>query len=174
MKSWVIVNLFFLLGGCVSGAQINWNKLEEISPLITIEQDEYQKGTNYIGPPCGQPDCTQSAGDYVRLRAWKPDNSPETAYQIYVSDSYGKGWRFYEKAHDSDGKNMDIITISKHVTACGPMDCTFHELVGLNINRAYLQAHKSSGLRFQISGVGGKGAFSLPATYIVAFLNAVK
>ena len=107
----------------------------------------------------------------VLLRAWTFDASEIMFYQIYVSARYEGDWRFYEWAFDSDGKELETTVIDRDVISASTYSASFSEILGLNIDREYLENHRSTGIRFQIAGKGGKEIVSIPSTYVTAFLE---
>jgi hypothetical protein len=99
-------------------------------------------------------------------------------YQIYVADFINNGeygeWRFYDSAYyDDSGQALSVTPISRKVDRCNRYGCSVAEHIGVNISHKYLTVRQSSGIRFQVSGQGGKEAFFIPPAYIRAFLTAI-
>ncbi len=135
---------------------------------IKVSYDEFKKLTKYEGSNVA------TGADVVFLRAWKPDKSP-MVIQIYVMDYYHDEWRFYHSAWDSDGIKLDTTQISRDVGTCSRYSgCSHYEHLGLNVTREYLEKHRRTGVRFQLSGKAGEEVFSIPAAHIDAFLEVAK
>ncbi len=174
MRTWkillVITSLIF--SGCSRHPKIDWSNPTETQSRVKIENDDFQKITNYRGPNVERRDKGQHY-DRVFIRAWKSQKDNDTSYQIYASDTYSDfdtgGWKYLSEAYDSEGKKLDLTKIDKDVS-CGKYFCQHTEDVGLNVSRKYLEQHEASGISFQISGTGGKEVFSLPGGYIKGFL----
>lgn len=133
---------------------------------VTKERDDFKKVTWYRGR-----EAPAHKYDTVILRAYKHDRLP-TRYQIYVSDHYENGWRFYDTAHDINGQRLNLIEISREVGVCDQRGCSHYEDVAISVSRGYLEANSKSGIKFQISGRGGKEVFTLPAEHIAEMLDA--
>lgn len=138
----------------------------QVSSAINVQRDDFKKVTNFRGP-----NVAQNRDDNVFLRAWRPDSTGKVDFQIYVSDYYGGGWRFYNTAYDDGGNRLDTTTISRNVIYCSYGSCTYREDLGLNVSRAYLEKKQDSGLTFQVSGQAGNQVFFIPGGYIKAFLS---
>ena len=170
----------FLVLFCVSIAgcaqSINWNDPLAIANKVEIRKDDFKKVTSFIGPNCA----LDEPSDTLMLRAFKGrENSIE--YQIYVADEYlyeiirgGSGWRYYSSAHDSDGNSLGVTVIARQVDWCGSYKCSYVEILGLGVTREYLEERKARGITFKISGKNGEEVFSIPATYVQAFLSVAK
>lgn len=173
MKKLAVLILVGLLGGCTTGARINWNDPAQITPLIRVERDEFKKVTTYIGPTCSSPICSNFWRDNLFLRAWKVDGGSSFDYQIYITDVHYE-WRYFDQAHDSDGTTLKLTQISSNVSGCSGSSCALFEVVGIDVSREYLSSHQVNGIKLQVSGKGGKEQFYLSGQYISAFLSAVK
>ena len=165
----LIVPMLCFFISCVPTQQsINWGNSLEIANAIEIEYDEFEKVTRYIGPFYDPP---PYGGGEVFIRAWKYETRPVIKYQIYVRAFYDGDWRYYEWAYDSDGKKLDTIVIDREVVDCTEFDCYYYEHIGINVDREYLENHQYNGIRFKVKGRAGEQIFSIPPTYIIAFLN---
>ena len=140
----------------------------QVADRITKTYDEFKKITEYKGP-----DLAEGSNDYVFLRAFAGDTPPLTVYQIYISDSYGGSWKFYTYAYDSNGKKMTFKSLGRKPVGCSAMGCILREDFTLTVSRSYLQAHTQSGIRFKAGGKADSQVFSIPGSYIAAFLDAV-
>lgn len=174
MRTWKILILLTLtiLSGCFRKAKIDWTNPAETASRVQTKHDDFQKITNYQGPYIYTIK-NRGTDSSLFMRAWTSQKGRSTSYQIYVSDSFELSWRSYSEAYDSDGKKLDLTKID-HNVSCGRYgDCKYREEVALNVSRKYLEDHSTSGMRFQISGTGGKEAFELPGGYIRGFLQSV-
>ncbi|WP_156895672.1 hypothetical protein [Massilia putida] len=135
--------------------------------------DDFKKNTTYKGM-----DASVSPSPYrsLFLRAWKDDSDKDARYQIYVADSYGKEWRFYNSAYDSNGKKLELISISRDVDSCDAYGCNYYEHLALNVDRAYLLVNQDAGVKFKISGKvqGEDRVLFLPPAFIKGFLMSVQ
>jgi len=169
----IIAILCVITTGCATAKKLNWNDSAEITGSIEIEYDEFAKITEYTGPVYSDFSGYRS---HLFLRAFKHDKLDRTDYQVYVYSYYcRKGWRFYNRAYDSEGNRLEIIVIDRNVESCGRNRyCCYWEHIGVNIAQDYLEKHKEAGMRFKLAGKGGSEVFCVPAAYIKAFLNRVK
>lgn len=133
----------------------------------TKTYDEFKKITTYLGP-----DLSPVRYEALLIRAFGPD-ARNMMYQIYVRDQYGKQWRFYNSAYDSDGNKLEFLSISRDVGSCR-YGCDYYEDMGIGVSRQYLEQHKTTGLRFKISGRGGEEIYQIPAGYVRGFLDAIE
>jgi hypothetical protein len=132
-----------------------------------VTYDEFKKITQFRGANASQ-------NNELYLRAWKDDRTKQITYQIYLTSFYGNAWRFYSEAYDSDGNQLDFLSIDRKVDSCGgAYGCYFEETVGLNVSREYLQQHQETGVRYKISGKAGEATGFLPAVYVKGFLASV-
>ena len=155
--------------GCTQTKQIDWNNSLEITNLVIVEYDEFKKVTRYVGPHYPG----YILGSNVFLRAWKYDSYSTITYQIYASSYYRGDWRFYDQAYDSDGNQLDTTVIDRYVISCYQSPCSHSEHIGINISRDYLEKHRNGQIRFKIEGRAGEDIFTIPSSYISAFLNRV-
>ncbi len=131
-------------------------------------RDEFRKVTEYRGA-----DVHPYLQDDVFIRAWRPDGQA-VRYQIYVVHYYSGDWRFYASAHDLDGKTHDVTLISRDVVGCSRYGCSKTETIGLNVDRAYLERYRATGVTFKLYGRAGEKVFTLPSDFIANFLDSVK
>ena len=169
----LIAAMIITLSGCAA-KQLNLTDPSEIAAKIQVQRDTFKQTTMFEGPNCA-PNPRETI---ILLRAWKPFNSDDLTYQLYLSDEYtyeimrgGVGWRFYATTHDSEGIALPTTQISRAVNWCGRYVCSYREIVGATVTRPYLDAHKDQGITIKVSGKGGENIFVVPATYIQAFLT---
>jgi hypothetical protein len=135
-----------------------------VSVKTVVKHDDFKKTTNYTGANASQ-------YNQLFIRAWRPDVTQKTEYQIYFTSFYGGGWRFYNEAYDTNGTKMDFLSIDRHVSSCsGGYGCNYEETMGLNVTREYLTANQNTGIKFKVTGKAGEAVFTLPAAYVKGFL----
>ncbi len=165
-----ILFLISLLTGCAAPApKLNIYDSQAIAGQIIVKRDDFQKSTDYIAP-----NIANEIGDILRIRAWKFENTSQTAYQIYVADYYYGDWRFYKSTFDSNGNRLDTTLISRKVESCSRYGCYHTEHLGINVTKDYLEKNKETGITFKVSGTAGEAVFSIPGAYIQAILNVVR
>lgn len=176
MRRTIVAVLFLTLSLSGCAHRINWNDPADIAKSMQVKRDDFRKVTSYIGPNCAQ----DPISNVVKLRAFSGRDGV-TEYQVYVENEYtsdigrsGSGWRFYDNAFDSDGNRLALTQISRQVTTCGRYRCFHMEIVGLEVNRAYLEERTSQGLSVKIGGTGGEAVLAIPSAYIQAFLSVAK
>ena len=148
-------------------------------PQYHVEEDydEFKKVTTYRGSRIYIFDESTNRKDFILLRAFKTDDSETSLkdnvlYQIYVVDYYQDRWRRYNSAYDSNGLKLDLESLDRDVN-CQSRNCIYNEVLVINVTLDYLEKHLETGIKFQISGPGGKEVFSLSEEYIEKFLEAV-
>ncbi|MFH1235829.1 MAG: hypothetical protein V1685_02735 [Parcubacteria group bacterium] len=167
-KILAVVTTLLILSSC-GGSRVNPSDPQSVMGGISVEHDDFKKVTNYTGPNIGE------KPDRLFIRAWKSDATGIIDYQIYVMDSYFYGWRFYDSAYDSNGNRLNTTLISRDFYYDFAKIGIYEETLGLDVTKEYLEKNQESGIRFQISGKAGKKeVFSIPPTYIKAFLSVAK
>lgn len=148
--------------------KVDINDVSSVANFTMVKYDEFEKTTKYTGP-----NASGNEIDYLLIRGWKR-KSGIISYQIYVSDYYPLNWHFYNRAFDSNGELLDMVTIDREVESCHSY-CSYRETIGLTVTRNYLEKAKNTGIRFKLSGKSGEDAiFSIPAAYIKGFLFVAK
>lgn len=161
-----------LLTACMTPAPAPaaWHPLTDsaqVAAATRVTHDDYKKATAFVG-------ANASENNSLYLRGWRDDRTKALDLQIYATSFYSGEWRFYGEAYDSDGSKLDFISIDKKVDSCGSArGCYYEEAVGLNVSRAYLEAHKETGIRYKVSGKVGEFTGFLPAAYVKGFLASV-
>ncbi|MEO6024533.1 MAG: hypothetical protein ABIP64_15745, partial [Burkholderiales bacterium] len=89
-------------------------------------------------------------------------------------DFYTGEWRFYDRAFDSDGQELQTTEISRKVVECKRRVCSHLEHLGIKVTRVYLETKQESGVRFKVIGKSGEEVFYIPPAYIRAFLSVTK
>jgi hypothetical protein len=160
-----IALLFSPLSGCL-GPQPILTDDAQVAVMTRATHDEYKKTTSFKG-------VNASRDNYLVLRGWRDDRTKSTEFQVYITSYYSGQWRFYSEAYDSEGNRLDFVSIDQHVASCGSYSCRYSETIGLNVSRQYLEDHRTTGIRFKVSGKAGEFTDFLPAAYIKGFLDSV-
>jgi hypothetical protein len=144
-----------------------------ISQKTEKKHDEFKKSTSFTGMDAS---VSTDRDNSVFLRAWKADSDKIAHYQIYVVDTYGVEWRFYNTAYDSNGKKLDLVSISRDVGSCSSYGCNYYEHLAINVDQDYLLANQETGVKFKISGKveGADRVLFLPPAFIKGFLMSVQ
>ena len=159
------------LSGCAGmmPQPTNWNDPVAVASKVTVESDNFKKTRSVKGP-----NCASVFGDSVFLRSVEDQRDPGKSFiQIYVMDYYSDDWRFYHSAYDSNGNQLDFISIDREVGSCSKYGCSHYEHMAMNVSRKYLEQAIATGVSFQVSGKAGKEQFLIPGGYIQGFLNVL-
>lgn len=152
------------VSGCVRGYR---NDPASIAQGINYQRNEFRKTATYRGP-----NCATTVNDEVRLIAIKDEKLNALTYGIYVSDYYNYAWRYYDSAYDSEGNKLPLMVLKRDVVGCRS-GCSFEEQLALDVGKDYLDKHRATGIRFQISGGGAQEVFEVPGLYVDTFLKSV-
>lgn len=154
---------FLLLAGCAITPPIRTS--EDVFLKSSVDIDPYKK-TTWIYSPIFR-NYEGMGYYYAFLRALVTDKSV-TIYQFYISDT-SKDWRFFDRAYDSNGIELDFLGIDHQVT-----DSAFtQEDFAINLSRAYLDHEKTNWLNIKAIGKRGEKIFVLPGFYIEGFIKKV-
>ena len=189
----IIFISFLLFFASISvSAKENFTNLEAIASGIEISVDEYTKTKTISGPVI----ITQSkTADFfqspfvfkitsffknpliltdskqVRLVSKINDNGLNTIY-IELKDTYQDEWRFYSRAVDKEGNQIDFQKIdSQNTGLCVMKTCNKLEEARILIDIEYLENNKEAGIDIQVYGLRGESKIFLPSQYIKSFLN---
>ncbi len=161
--------LFFIFSGCQTlTPPIDWNDAQSIAAQISTSRDDSKSLTTFQGPSNNEKD----TGVYL-IRAWKYDNDDTAIYQIYIRDHYSDDSGFYGSVYDSDGNKLNTVQISREDGSCISSSCWFYTPLGINVDRDYLEKYKDSGFSVKLKDKTGENLFTVPSTYIKAFLDKV-
>jgi hypothetical protein len=167
----LLITLLLITGCATSTPGVDPNDKAAVTAGITTFRDNFKKVTHYQAPEIHFRD---DGFDRVSIRSWKIDiDTDEPPYQIYVSTTRGQ-WIFFDTTYDSNGTKLETRVIEREVGYCDQYGCRLNEAIGINITRDYLEKSAATGISFQISGSGGKAAYTIPPAYIQAFLSSVK
>ncbi|WP_399677190.1 hypothetical protein [Xenophilus sp.] len=137
---------------------------------IKTKADPYTKVTTIQG---GDIKAGQSA---IHLRAAKSSERPDTPAKIVVYASlfyFGKTWAYFDRANTVDGRAWPVQSVRRDVFRCMSHNCSYGELVLVDIDAAYLRSKQTEGISLKIWGAGGEQVFAVPGPYITAFLAEI-
>ncbi len=173
--------IFFLLivplvmAGCAAQKDVSpstSNQYEYIAALCEENTDGLTSQTEVTGPPIPN----KLLETNVFLRSIKPARLVVPHYQIYILAYYKSDtWRNYDTAFDSNGKELNVLVLSREMgnrTGCGSTT-HYDEHIIINTNQEYLEEHTETGMNITISGKGGEEIIIIPGYYITAFLDAI-
>ena len=188
----IFISFILFFAPISASAKENFSNLEAIASGIEISVDEYTKTKTISGPVI----ITQSkTADFfqspfvfkitsffknpliltdskqVRLVSKINDNGLNTIY-IELKDTYQDEWRFYSKAVDKEGNQIDFQKIdSQNTGLCVMKTCNKLEEARILIGIEYLENNKEAGIDIQIYGLKGESKIFIPSQYIKSFLN---
>lgn len=156
-----------IIGGCASS--IDFKDPIAVSTAIKTVHSKQDELTAYTGPIFKQ--------DYnkLSLSARKYDRFEIAFYIISVDAIYFGAARNYDTANDLTGNKFGFRSNFKKKNYCDNSGCWQNENFELSTTREYLEANKERDLSIRVSGKpGAYQTFTIPATYIKAFLSIVK
>ena len=188
----IFISFILFFAPISASAKENFSNLEAIASGIEISVDEYTKIKTISSPVI----ITQSkTADFfqspfvfkitsffknpliltdskqVRLVSKINDNGLNTIY-IELKDTYQDEWRFYSKAVDKEGNQIDFQKIdSQNTGLCVMKTCNKLEEARILIGIEYLENNKEAGIDIQIYGLKGESKIFIPSQYIKSFLN---
>jgi hypothetical protein len=158
------------LAGCTT-ASLEGPPNPSIATAVTAgttrKTDQYTKITTITGP---EMKFDPSYRGYWMLRfvtAKASDGEVLGTYQLYVS-YWAQDWAFLDRAHDRDGTSLELISIDRDVRN------GISEIVGITVTRAYLEAHRGTGIDIRIDGKRENWNVLVPGYYIDGFLQALE
>lgn len=188
----IFISFILFFAPISASAKENFSNLEAIESGIEISVDEYTKIKTISGPVI----ITQSkTADFfrspfvfkitsffknplvltdskqVRLVS-KINNSGLNTIYIELKDTYQDEWRFYSRAVDKEGNQIDFQKIdSQNTGLCVMKTCNKLEEVRILIDIEYLENNKEAGIDIQVYGLRGESKIFIPSQYIKSFLN---
>lgn len=188
----IFISFILFFAPISASAKENFSNLEAIESGIEISVDEYTKIKTISGPVI----ITQSkTADFfqspfvfkitsffknplvltdskqVRLVSKINDSGLNTIY-IELKDTYQDEWRFYSRAVDKEGNQIDFQKIdSQNTGLCVMKTCNKLEEVRILIDIEYLENNKEAGIDIQVYGLRGESKIFIPSQYIKSFLN---
>ena len=125
--------------------------VEQGGRFITLAGPRIQHAEPFLGVP---------GTNFYTLRSWLDTRTGETAYQLYVEDSYFGAERNWRAARDLRGQELRFIPISKNEITC-EQGCSYAEEFAAALPEALLRAKPE---RLAVSFTAQSGA---QATIIV-------
>ncbi len=161
-----IASAVALLAGCAVPVP---QTRAEVAATAIRSADKYSKISSVRTAPL------QATG----IRAWgdegfalfflmKSQKESVTSEEIRVLFS-GQRWRFFTSAVDSNGRQLTVSNINRHVGS----DAWVNEEVSISLPPGYLQ-NQEKGLDIKLYGSGGSAILQAPAYYVQGFLDAAK
>ena len=161
--------LLVILIVCSCAGTVNFNDPLAVSSAIKVEYSHRDEMTKYTGP------VYELGYNSVFLSAWKYDQLEITNYSISVNAIYHGDLRNYDTAKDLNGHTFDFKPNFKKIDICNNSGCWQNENFELRTTREYLEAYKDSDLSIRATNSAGLyQTFTIPSTYIRAFLSVVK
>lgn len=177
MKKLLVISMCLFLFGCVMK---DYSKVSqsEISNQVKIKDSAFDSSKSYIGPeirileargPLAGPD----SEDYF-IRGWKHKETLKIMHQLYVKIGYPGEWRFYKLASAEGGAQLDVTVINRKVDYCLKTSCTYEEIIGVNMNTAFLERCRKTGLRIRLDAKSGhQNIIEVSANYVNGYLDAI-
>jgi hypothetical protein len=164
----VIVSLLpMLVGGCAS--TVNFTDTKALTSAIKVQYNKQDETVTYVGPELRQDD------KRLFLSASRNDRIGITYYLITMDTIYMGDLRSYYAACDSGGNKFEFKSILKRQNYCDNSGCWQEESFELSTTRAYLAANQGKDLLIKVTGASNAyQTFTVPATYLKAFLSVVK
>ena len=188
----IFISFILFFGPISASAKENFSNLEAIASGIEISVDEYTKTKTISGPVIITQNKTAdffrspfvfkitsffknplvlTDSKEVRLVSKINDNGLNTIY-IELKDTYQDEWRFYSRAVDKEGNQIDFQKIdSQNTGLCVMKTCNKLEEVRILIDIEYLENNKEAGIDIQVYGLRGESKIFIPSQYIKSFLN---
>jgi len=131
----------------------------------TVLKDSYQSTTLIESPAYYQ---AQGVGGHRLSLQAKFNSVGNIAYSLQVQDSQASGWRFFDRAYDSNGKKLEFIDINHDVTL-GITSETF----AINLPRSYLENAATESINIKVFGENGEKLILVPNHYVEGFLQKI-
>ena len=163
----LMMTMLLMGSGCVH--PVDFKSPAAISSAFIVKRDDYYGTTNITGP-----DFKTEYGT-VFMFSSKNDRIGHTSNKISVDTYYHGDKRYYDKANDLDGNNLDLMPTLAKVDYCDNSGCWNEEKFDITVTREYLQKNQDNGIAFKVSGNSNYyQTFTLPSAYIKAYLAIVK
>ena len=173
MKPMLCMICTVFIFGCAGLPPIENQSANEIASRSTVTRDDFKKVSCVDGEKYGVDVFNKSAftgSDYYDawLHAERQDGK-ETSFALIVKTTrgYSLGWAFWEDAYDKDGAKLNVEKIASEVGDGG----FTYELIGVRVERSYLESHKSSGIVIRIDGKRAQRIINIAPNYIDGFLK---
>lgn len=161
---------FIFLVGCASTAPKSSN---EALTEITVVNDKFDNSTTIETPLyLSRKGFTDTFPVSLKLKAFYKGNERQFI-QLYVSMVRGD-WGFYERANGQDGKNIELLKITKDVDYKSSINMvTVQEDVGLMLPLEYLQNMSDKDFSIKLYGKKDSGDFVVPSSLTKAFIQKI-
>jgi len=131
----------------------------------TVLNDSYQSTTLIESPGVFQ---AQGMGGHRLSLQAKFNSVGDISYSLQVQDSQASGWRFFDRAYDSNGQKLEFIDIDHDVT----LGIT-SEFFSINLSRSYLDNAAIESINIKVFGENGESLILLPNHYVEGFLQKI-
>ena len=143
------------------------------SDAVTVEYDPFKGITKANGPVVVnalENDTDAPEVEEISLRS-QAARGQATRYFLAVTDYYQGDWRGFDQAFDLNGNKFHALAVRHHVEC--KFLCGFEEIIEVELNRSYLDAHANTGITMRLYGPSGAASapFELPGSYIRSFLQ---
>ena len=128
----------------------------DLNNAVRFSTEAGGKFVSLVGPrrPHGEPFLGVPSTNYYALRSWVDTRSGETAYQLYVEDSYFGPERNWQKARLLGAQELRFIPIAKNEISCD-QNCSYAEEFAAALPEALLRTKPQ---RLAVSFTGQSGA----------------
>jgi len=171
-KTNLLITLTFLfLMGCASTTP---KSSSEALSEITVVNDKFDNSTTIETPLyLSRKGFTDTFPVSLKLKAYYQGNERQFI-QLYVSMVRGD-WGFYERANGEDGRNLELLKITKDVDYKSSISMvTVQEDVGLMLPFEYLQKMGNKDFSIKLYGKKDSGDFVVPSSLAKAFLQKIE
>jgi hypothetical protein len=162
------------LGGCAILHPEETLPPQPEAQSVTLTKQQGGRFIAFVGPRLQHTEefLGVSETNYFALRSWLDNKTGETAHQLYIADSYYGGPYKWDGVHDSDGKTLKFIPISRNEITCD-LGCAYADEFAAELSEDYLRAHPGGlGIVFT-AGDGKTLAVTVPANLVAVELAAV-
>lgn len=162
----------FLIAGCAgmekykyNGNSYDYNNSDVVASLTKKTTDNYSKKSSFSAPILH----IKNEGSLSSIIISR-EPGPDSKVVISILDTYFRDWRFYNRAIDSDGRELEFHSVERDVSYCYARSCTYKESFAIIVPQYYLE-RKSGGMNFKVYGRTDQ-VFNIPGGYISGFVKA--
>lgn len=173
MKQLIALAMALMMAGCAAPERAKpagQMTDAEWGSKIERKADPYTKVTVVQGGDLKQGQST------IHLRAAMTEGRADIPPKIVIYASmfyFDKRWHYYDSANTIDGRAWPTRTTRRDVLSCMSHNCSYGELVLIEMDPAYLRSKMNEGVNIKIWGAGGAEVFTIPPAYIIAFLAEI-
>jgi len=162
------ISLTLLVTACASTAPSSTT--EALSSII-VTNDKFDNSTTIETPLyLSRKGFTDTFPVSLKLKAYYQGNKRQFI-QLYVS-MLRTDWGFYERANGEDGRNLELVKITKDVDYKSSIKMvTVQEDVGLMLSLEYLQKMGNKNFSIKLYGKKDSGDFIVPSSLTKAFIQ---